>query len=185
MASMGTVVSMYQNLIKEWTKRPVNLDTVGNLLTNMKVITMFQLTIAYKKPFTNLPNKFPCFVHVFVHFYTFSILLCSFLQNLFPCLYALEYFVPASLSLVQHLSKLKFDSLLLIPLRNLFYFHAIGPFPVSILYGTLMSHQYIDSNGQTYERTSTKKCKLKIQKQWHVQSTYLTHFLSMVSLYTP
>lgn len=41
MASMGTVVSVYQNLIKEWTKRPVNLDTVGNLLTNMKVITMF------------------------------------------------------------------------------------------------------------------------------------------------
>lgn len=34
---MGTVVSMYQNLIKEWTKRPVNLDTVGNLLTNMKL----------------------------------------------------------------------------------------------------------------------------------------------------
>lgn len=37
MASMGTVVSMYQTLIKEWTKRPVNLDAVGTLLANMKL----------------------------------------------------------------------------------------------------------------------------------------------------
>ena len=37
MASLNSVVSMYQTLIKEWTKKPINLDQVGKLLTSMKL----------------------------------------------------------------------------------------------------------------------------------------------------
>ncbi|XP_057316001.1 26S proteasome non-ATPase regulatory subunit 8-like [Hydractinia symbiolongicarpus] len=37
MAASGPVVSMYQNLIKEWTKKPANLDNVGKLLTQLKL----------------------------------------------------------------------------------------------------------------------------------------------------
>eukprot|EP00112_Aurelia_sp_Birch-Aquarium-sp1_P001694 Seg1183.10 transcript_id=Seg1183.10/GoldUCD/mRNA.D3Y31 product="26S proteasome non-ATPase regulatory subunit 8" protein_id=Seg1183.10/GoldUCD/D3Y31 len=35
--SLNTVISMYQNLIKEWNKKPPILDVVGKLLTNMKL----------------------------------------------------------------------------------------------------------------------------------------------------
>ncbi len=35
--SLNSVISMYQNLIKEWNKKPPNLDVVGKLLTSMKV----------------------------------------------------------------------------------------------------------------------------------------------------
>jgi len=37
MAALGKVVTMYHNLIKQWTTKPVNLDTVGQLLTHMKL----------------------------------------------------------------------------------------------------------------------------------------------------
>ena len=36
--SLNTIISMYQNLIKEWNKKPPNLDAIGKLLTSMKVI---------------------------------------------------------------------------------------------------------------------------------------------------
>ena len=128
MASMGTVVSMYQNLIKEWTKRPVNLDTVGNLLTSMKVIIRFKLTRAYWRPFmtalvarmrvsfSKIVKTVMYFLYVFVHFRYFAVLFCSFLKNSHPCFHAQEYSVPAPVSSFQHLSKLKFGNLLLISL---------------------------------------------------------------------
>lgn len=37
MAPLSTVVSMYQNLIKEWTKKPLNLEKVGQQLTGIKI----------------------------------------------------------------------------------------------------------------------------------------------------
>eukprot|EP00794_Sanderia_malayensis_P020535 gene20535-22554_t len=41
--SLNAVVSMYQNLIKEWNKKPANLETIGKLLTSMKIaLTGFQ-----------------------------------------------------------------------------------------------------------------------------------------------
>ena len=39
MAALGPVINMYQNLVREWTKKPVNLDNVGSHLTKMKVST--------------------------------------------------------------------------------------------------------------------------------------------------
>ena len=44
MAALGPVISMYQTLLKEWTKKPVNLDNVGNLLTKMKVFMYYFLS---------------------------------------------------------------------------------------------------------------------------------------------
>ena len=35
--SLNAIISMYQNLIKEWNKKPPNLDSIGKLLTSMKV----------------------------------------------------------------------------------------------------------------------------------------------------
>jgi len=41
--SLNTIISMYQNLIKEWNKKPPNLDAIGKLLTSMKLaLTGFQ-----------------------------------------------------------------------------------------------------------------------------------------------
>ena len=37
--SLNAVISMYQNLIKEWNKKPPNLEAIGKLLTSMKVST--------------------------------------------------------------------------------------------------------------------------------------------------
>lgn len=46
MASQGglkEVVSLYQTLIKEWNRRPVDLEKVGKLLSGMKVFFYFSL----------------------------------------------------------------------------------------------------------------------------------------------
>eukprot|EP00795_Rhopilema_esculentum_P003477 gene3477-1859_t len=41
--SLNAVISMYQNLIKEWNKKPPNLEAIGKLLTSMKLaLTSFQ-----------------------------------------------------------------------------------------------------------------------------------------------
>ncbi|XP_066920941.1 26S proteasome non-ATPase regulatory subunit 8-like [Clytia hemisphaerica] len=40
MAALGPVITMYQTLVKEWSKKPVNLDNVGNMLTKMKLALM-------------------------------------------------------------------------------------------------------------------------------------------------
>ena len=48
MASQGglkEVVSLYQTLIKEWNRKPVDLEKVGKLLSGMKV---FFFTSVYK-----------------------------------------------------------------------------------------------------------------------------------------
>lgn len=37
MPALSSVVSMYQSLIKEWTRKPLNLDTVGKQLTGLKI----------------------------------------------------------------------------------------------------------------------------------------------------
>ena len=40
--SRNAISSMYQNLIKEWNKKPPNLDVIGKLLTSMKVCVCVQ-----------------------------------------------------------------------------------------------------------------------------------------------
>ena len=43
--SLGPVLPIYQTLIKEWAEKPVNLEKVGKLLTNMKVDLKFWYSI--------------------------------------------------------------------------------------------------------------------------------------------
>lgn len=41
MAALKDVVSLYQNLKREWTRTPCNLKKCGELLNQLKVIYMF------------------------------------------------------------------------------------------------------------------------------------------------
>ena len=50
MASQGglkEVVSLYQTLIKEWNRKPVDLEKVGKLLSGMKVYFYFCLVPSF------------------------------------------------------------------------------------------------------------------------------------------
>lgn len=40
-AGLKEVVSLYQTLIKEWNRKPVDLEKVGKLLSGMKVSEFF------------------------------------------------------------------------------------------------------------------------------------------------
>ena len=52
MASQGglkEVVSLYQTLIKEWNRKPVDLEKVGKLLSGMKVSYFFTLVSTFRR----------------------------------------------------------------------------------------------------------------------------------------
>ena len=72
-AGLKEVVSLYQTLIKEWNRKPVDLEKVGKLLSGMKVsgddsrpyvFTSFEISF--------VPHGRP--------FKYFDIILCRFLQ---------------------------------------------------------------------------------------------------------
>ena len=49
MAALGPVINMYQNLVREWTAKPINLANVGVLLTKLKVSSFIFIFIVIKK----------------------------------------------------------------------------------------------------------------------------------------
>ena len=65
-AGLKEVVSLYQTLIKEWNRKPVDLEKVGKLLSGMKVsgnvsfssnTVLLLLSYATVTAVLNLPNE--------------------------------------------------------------------------------------------------------------------------------